>query len=285
MEEKRIYRKQKREIIDKCNICGQVTNLTWDHVPPKFCFNNQIIKFNSIIELNQKDVESQVSQNGVKYRSICSMCNNSLLGRNYDVEFKKLVDILYNIYITPGEIGQYIEIQGLKINKIARAIVGHFLAARNEYFDGKGENELRNYFLNPSLKPPSEFKLLYYTYIYNTIMIIRDVVPKKLENLEYAVPEGLISCINSFPIAFILAHNCDNPVDLYDLFELCTEDIEETVNIKIDLLSYMYPNKIISRDPYWPCNVSDDETGTSIILASDSSNSSVFSQVRDLKRK
>ena len=285
MENKRIYTKEKREIIDRCNICGQVTNLTWDHVPPKFCFNKQIVKFNSIIELNQEDTESQISQNGIKYRSICSKCNNSILGRNYDIEYEKLVNILYDIYITPGEIGQYVEIQGIKINKVARAIVGHLLAARNDYFDGKGENELREYFLNPNLKPPNEFKLLYYTYIYNTIMIIRDVVPKKFGRLEYAVPEGLISCINSFPIAFILAHKCDNEVDLYDLFELCTEDIEETVNIRIDLLSYMYPNKKVLRDPYWPCNVSDDETGTSFMLVSDSSNSSVFSQIRDLKRK
>ena len=51
------------------------------------------------------------------------------------------------------------------------------------------------------------------------------------------------------------------------------------------LLSYMYPNKKVLRDPYWPCNVSDDETGTSMMLISDKSNSSVFSQIRELKRK
>ena len=103
--------------------------------------------------------------------------------------------------------------------------------------------------------------------------------------MEYAIPEGLISCMNAFPIAFILAHKCDNEVDLYDIFELCTENIDETVNMRIDLLSYMYPNKKVLRDPYWPCNVSDDETGTSMMLISDNSNSSVFSQIRKLKRK
>ena len=77
----------------------------------------------------------------------------------------------------------------------------------------------------------------------------------------------------------------DGPVDLYDMFELCTEDIDEVVNMRIDLLSYMYPNKKTLRDPYWPCNISDDETGTSMMLVNDDSNSSVFSQIRQLKRK
>ena len=114
-------------------------------------------------------------------------------------------------------------------------------------------------------------------------MIIRDVVPKKFGKVEYAIPEGFISCINSFPIAFILTHNCDNNVQLYDMFELCTDNINEVVNLRIDLLSYMYPNKKAIRDPYWPCNISDEETGTSMILINDNSNSSVFSKIRKLK--
>ena len=285
MENGRSYAREKRKLNDRCNICGQVSNLTWDHVPPKFCFNNGKIKYNSILEMNKKEIKSQISQNGLKYRSICSKCNNDLLGSDYDKEYKKLVDILYELYVTPGEIAQYVEIQGINVNKISRAVIGHLLAARNEYIDGKTEDKLRKYFLNTNQKPPKEFKLLYYVYIYNTIMIIRDVVPKKFGRIEYAIPEGLISCMNSFPMAFILTHNCDNDVQLYDMFELCSENIEEVVNLKIDLLSYMYPNKKKLRDPYWPCNVSDDETGTSMMLISDNSNSSVFSQIRELKRK
>ena len=283
MESKRSYAKEKRKINDKCNICGEVSNLTWDHVPPKFCFNDGKVKYNSILEMNNKKIRNKISQNGLKYRSICARCNNNLLGSDYDKEYKKLVNILYQLYITPGEIEQYVEIQEINVNKISRAIIGHLLAARNEYIDVKTENKLREYFLNTNQKPPKEFKLLYYIYIYNTIMIIRDVVPKKFGKVEYAIPEGFISCINSFPIAFILTHNCDNNVQLYDMFELCTDNINEVVNLRIDLLSYMYPNKKAIRDPYWPCNISDEETGTSMILINDNSNSSVFSKIRKLK--
>lgn len=282
MENTRSYAREKRSKKDRCNICGRVSDLTWDHVPPKFCFNDERTQYNSIFEINNKKQYTHIAQNGIKYRSICAECNNNLLGSNYDKEYKKLVDLLYKLYITPGIIPQYLEIQNLKVNKIARAIVGHFLAARNEYFDGKLENELRKYFLNDKLKPPKELKLLYYVYIYNTIMIIRDVVPKKFGNVEYSIPEGLISCINTFPLAFILVHNCENNPGLCDLFEFCTEDINENLNIKIDLLSYMYPNVKELRNPYWPCNVANGETGTSMMLVSDNSNSSVFSQIRSI---
>lgn len=283
MKESRSYAREKRKIHDRCNICGKTSDLTWDHVPPKFCFNSERAKYNSLLEIGKENSYTHIAQNGIKYRSICSKCNNNLLGSDYDKEYKKLVDILYELYTTPGEIGQYVEIEGINVNKISRAIVGHFLAARNEYIEGKAENELREYFLNPNLKPPKDFQLLYYVYIYNTIMIIRDVAPKKFGKEEYSIPEGLISCINTFPMAFILVHNCDNKVELDDMFQLCTNDINEVVNIRIDLLSYMYPNKVVLRDPYWPCNISDDETGTSMMLVNDNSNSSVFTQIRDLK--
>lgn len=283
MESARSYSSEKRNKNDRCNICGKVSDLTWDHVPPKFCFNDKRTQYNSIFEISKQKKYTHIAQNGIKYRTICAECNNNLLGSNYDKEYKKLVDKLCELYIKIGTIPQYLEITNLKVNKIARSIVGHFLAARKEYNDGKLENELRKYLLNDKLKPPKDFKLLYYVYIYNTMMIIRDIFPKKFGKAEYSIPEGFISCMNSFPLAFILGHNCENNPGLYDLFEICTEDIDENLNIKIDLLSYMYPNRRELRDPYWPCNISDGETGTSMMLVGDDSNSSVFSKTKNIK--
>jgi hypothetical protein len=202
------------------------------------------------------------------------------------VEYKKLVDLLYSIYVTPGEIEQYVLIK-VKINKIARAIVGHFLAARSDFSTAEDEIKLRKYVLNPNIKPPKNCSLLYYTYIYNTIMIVRNVVPKNIRKTNYEVPSCLINCISSFPLSFILAIDCENKCGLYDLFELCTENIDDEVEIKIDLLSYLYPDHKRIRAAYWPCNVSDDETGTDMMMTTTSSQrDSVFSGIRkNLKEK
>lgn len=276
---------KKKNKIDKCNICGNILPLTWDHVPPKFCFNNIPVEYYSMVGI-YGDYKRNKSQNGIKFRTICDHCNNSLLGAEYDREYKKLVDCLYNIYIKPGEIGQYVIIQGLKINRIVRSIVGHMLAARTDYDDGDFEEELRKFFLDKNALPPKNMKLLYYTYIYNTIMIIRNFVPKKVGNLDYNVPCCFMSCLNAFPISFILASKCENLCGLYDMFELCTNNIDDEIDLKIDLLSYLYPNHKKSRHPYWPCNVSDDEDGVSMLLASEVSQyNSVMTNVRDLQKR
>ena len=282
---RKCYDKTKKQKIDICNICGKTSQLTWDHVPPKFCFNAGFVKYNSMMGKVDLSNKYSISQNGVKFRTICENCNNNLLGAKYDKEYKKLVDCLYNLYISKGKIPQYIIIKGLKINKIARAVVGHFLAAREDFCDSDIERELRKYFLDEMALPPKDLNLLYYTYRYNTMMIIRDIVPKHFGNLEYDVPNAFQSCLNTFPIAFILANECENKCGLYDMFEICTSNIEEKIDIKIDLLSYLYPNHKHERDPYWPCNVNDSETGTSIILTSETGQrNSVLSDIRELKK-
>lgn len=280
------YEKKKRKNkVDNCNICGNLLPLTWDHVPPKFCFNDGAVKYNSMMELHNKEYKKTISQNGIKFRTICDDCNNRLLGAEYDREYKKLVECLYNLYITPGELAQYVIIQGLKINRIARAVVGHLLAAREDYFVGGIEDELRRFVLDKKSLPPKELKLLYYTYIYNTVMIIRDIVPTKFGNQDYKVPSCFMSCLNTFPIAFILASECKDDCGLYDMFELCTDNIDEEIDIKIDLLSYLFPNHKERRHPYWPCNVSDEETGISMVLTSEvAQHNSVMTDIRNLKK-
>lgn len=281
------YEKRKRKNkIDNCNICGKLLPLTWDHVPPKFCFNDESVKYNSMMEFHGKEVKKRVSQNGIKYRTLCDDCNNRILGAEYDREYKRLVDCLYDLYITPGEMAQYVILQGLKINRVARAIIGHLLAAREDYFVGEIEDELRKFVLNPKMLPSKKLKLLYYTYPYNTVMIVRDIVPLKVGNQDYKVPNCFMSCLNTFPMAFILASECNDTCGLYDMFELCTTNIDEEIDIKIDLLSYLFPNHKERRHPYWPCNVSDDESGVSMVLTSEvSQHNSVMTDVRNLKKR
>ena len=283
--ESRNYSKNKGKKIGKCNICGQEAELTWDHVPPKFCFNTEKVKYNKILDIhNSKPLKE--SQNGVKFRSICNDCNNRLLGSKYDKEYKKLVDLLYNLYTSKTKLEPYVDIEGLQVNKIARAIVGHFLASKSSFSNNLFEKKLRDYFLDETKLPPKEMSLLYYVYIYNTIIIMRDFIPKKMDNHQYKIPSGFMSCINSFPLAFILVDKPDDKCGLYDLFDYCTNNIDETIKIRIDLLSYLYTDKKTLRDPYWPCSDNDSETGTDMILLSEHSQTdSIFSTKRNFSIK
>jgi len=149
----RKYSNQKRKFHDYCNIGGILADLTWDHVPPKSCLNDMPVRFNHFLDgVPRYNQYSKISQNGIRFRTICAHCNNELLGRIYD---PALCDFTKNVvaYITEtlntartvedrliAIPNRYFDVQ---INKMVRSICGHILAAKNEYqMEGTLENSL-----------------------------------------------------------------------------------------------------------------------------------------------
>ena len=74
-------------------------------------------------------------------------------------------------------------------------------------------------------------------------MIIIDVYPKQVRETQYIIPEGIQSCQKIFPLEFILIGEGENDAKLYDLFDYCTENIDDKVAVRINLLSYKYSYK------------------------------------------
>ena len=72
-----------------CRICGKYGALTDDHVPPKSCGN----KGRTIFSIGENKL---IIQNGFHCRTICSNCNNELLGCNLDKEYKRVYDQIKN---------------------------------------------------------------------------------------------------------------------------------------------------------------------------------------------
>ncbi len=123
-----------------CRICSKLRDLSADHVPPKCVGNNVSVNIriaNSVKKL----------QGGAKFRTICTECNN-MLGRNYDVEFKKLYDEMQ--YLKKKK---YIDFKyaGVTVNpiKLLRSICGHLLAI---YFGDDIEAQI--------VKEPDEIDML-----------------------------------------------------------------------------------------------------------------------------
>ena len=64
--------------VGRCNICGKLGNLTEDHVPPKGSITPEKVGVRSLVQ-TMKAVDSRIGQlfqNGVKFRTLCSTCNN-----------------------------------------------------------------------------------------------------------------------------------------------------------------------------------------------------------------
>ena len=61
---------------------------------------------------------------------------------------------------------------------------------------------------------------------------MRDICVYPSHN-KYKFPKGLISIMNSFPAAYIIADD-EERCGLFDLFSVCSNDIDETVEIPVD---------------------------------------------------
>lgn len=276
------YSKEKRKKQDYCNICGNLSELTWDHVPPKSCFNDIPIKFNDYFKgFPKPNNYSENFQNGTRYRSICSDCNNSILGSNFDIELTKFTCEVKKMFSSDGDPSSLITIKNLNLNKVARAICGHLLAAKNYYDDQcLADKLLREYFLQQDQLPSKRLKLLYWVYPYSTIVIHRDIVVKSF-NKAIKFPDGLISILSAFPIAYILQLDGSTDCDLDDIFSYCSSNINETVDFQLDLASCFYNNTFTYRHVLWPCNISDDMDGAAFFLGNDRNDSKVG--IRNLK--
>jgi len=71
-----------------CNICGEYGKLTEDHTSPKESATITQVEMHHIVGILSAEKPGsrvRVSQNGVKFRSLCNRCNNSLLGGAYRV--------------------------------------------------------------------------------------------------------------------------------------------------------------------------------------------------------
>lgn len=263
------YDKKKRNEIDRCNICGKRTKLSWDHVPPKCCNNNSKIKVNTFFEGPPNDGAKDYIknfQNGVKYRSICNECNNSLLGGNYDKELERFTQTIDRNLTTNIILPRDINIK-INVNMLCRAICGHLLAAKNFFDNSINENILREYVLNDSLYPPENFKLLYWIYPYSAIFIMRDFWIES--DVNHPRPDGMISLMYSFPIGYLLVYKNKNDCGLDNLFKYCSNKIKEEVYIKINKTSYYFVNSNKIKDFFWPCDINRDDGSIAYIICND----------------
>ena len=282
--------KKQRAKRDTCNICSEIANLTWDHVPPKFCNNysakEYTVAFGMKNKLSSQKLFPLTVQNGVRYRSICAHCNSQLLGMDTDPAYKALVDGII-MRIRSDSISQHEFSVDVQVNRLSRSVVGHLLAAKNFYDkDCIVDKQLRKFFMNTQLCPPKNMQLYCFLYPYDTLMIARDVCPLQSKNTpkDFAVPHGMISCLYSFPIAFLLTRSSPR-LPFADIFDMCSSDINEKRPITLAKGSLFFPNTNITRSPFWPCNISNTVEGSFGVLAGTASEDLVMARNKRVKNQ
>ena len=244
----------------RCRICGKITELTKDHVPPKSLGNYKNLKYNKAFSLFDDYIGpeyfSRNARGGLYFQTICKECNSHVLGDRKDRALKEFYDSVANslseIILVPRFINCSIE-----VNNVARSVIGHLLAAKEDYDSSKKENVLREYVLNEDSMPPAGMKLYYFLYPYKSIFINRDSA--YAERINYKNKVMIFSCFYVFPIAFLLTSG-ELDLELNDMFSYCTDRPDERKTILFDLESQYIPHTKNLRHFQWPFDLNADDS-------------------------
>lgn len=141
--------------------------MSWDHVPPKGGINLSSVEIKSIFNniAGKEDPNRLISQNGVKYRTICRDCN-SYIGTNYDPiinEFNKTISLfLKSELILPKKVNIT-----TKPIRLIKGILSHILTAKLNIDSVLTDQRIRTYLSSDNEKLPDEINIYYWIYPYD----------------------------------------------------------------------------------------------------------------------
>ncbi len=195
----------------QCNICGAVGPLTEDHTPPKGCYKPTQVEIQSLLRRLSNTTEgpkSRFSQNGVKYRTLCKHCNNSLLGAKYDPPFIEFVNGASEVLRSTVFLPSTLNIRG-QPQAIMRSLLGHLAAQGvDRYRKGPHTEAFRDYILDDSLPLPPSLRVFYWAYPHRSHVMARDAA---YLDISTGAPFG-IWFLKFFPIGFMLTWDTTNPL-------------------------------------------------------------------------
>lgn len=238
------YNKVKRNNIDQCNLCLLTKKLSWDHIPPKGGIALSSVEIKNIFEnlAGREDDKYDISQNGVKYRTICSDCN-SKLGHDFDTtlnEFNSTIGrFLKSSLILPKVI--YVKTKPIRLIK---SVLGHLVAAKIDIDKARFDEQVRRIIFSDTAIIPDDINLFYWVYPYDTTIIMRDFATLAVSgnNKSFVICDAL----KYFPMAFIVTNSTEFR-GLESLTRYRGLSIDEEVDIRVVLNrieGYDFPEKV-----------------------------------------
>ncbi len=247
------YDKLKRNKIDRCNICLETRQLSWDHVPPKNGIVLSSVEIKNIFKLlaGRPEDNFHISQNGVKYRTICSQCN-SKIGSDYDPILNDLNETVSK-FLKSNLVLPRIQYFKTKPVRLIKAILSHLLSVKINIDEVTFDEAIRKFIFSETETIPDSINIFYWIYPYDTTVIMRDflipAIPGDFSSFTFS------HLIKYFPLAFLITEK-EEFRGLPNLTKYRNCSINDEVDIRIDLKAI--------NDYDWPERVDD----SNILIAS-----------------
>lgn len=187
-----------------CNICGQFSRLTDDHIPPKgvpLVGQAYLSRLTDTLGAERPRKAVRLFQRGVKYRSICARCNNDVLGAKYDPVLITLCTELHSVLQREVHLPVAISIP---INRLVRSFVGHILAhGVGEHRVGELASRLTEYFQDDSQPFPHSLRAYCWVYPYKAQVVAHGL--GSIFDFQFARDAFVFSLSKFYPVAFMCA--------------------------------------------------------------------------------
>lgn len=161
-----------------CNICGVFGLLTEDHTPPKSCkglARSELDRI-SVRLTGQRGMTGRPFKTGAKFRSLCTVCNNKLLGVDYDPPLAAFCENVRRTINTKLYLPPMISVE-VQPQAVMRSVLGHLSALGiSRYEKGDITEPLRDYMRDKSKPLPDQLRIYYWLYPYRPQVLIRDAV-------------------------------------------------------------------------------------------------------------
>jgi len=185
-----------------CNICGVLSRLTNDHVPPKgvpLVGQSYLEKLTDSLGAERSRKTGRIFQRGVKYRSLCSKCNNVLLGGAYD---PTLIGLCKEVHSTLSLRVHLPITLTLRINRLVRAFVGHILShGLGQHRLGTFSSQLTDYFLDESFPFPEDLRAYCWIYPYKAQVVAHGL--GSIFDFRSSSDPFVFSLIKFYPVGFM----------------------------------------------------------------------------------
>ncbi|MDO8336382.1 MAG: hypothetical protein Q7T74_06410 [Candidatus Saccharibacteria bacterium] len=228
----------------ECNICGNFTDLTEDHTPPKGCYKPRAVELIPITDHLRAEPpkKKQISQNGVKYRTLCGHCNNNILGQECDPDLISFTNSISTILKSSINLPPILNIEA-KPQNIMKSVIGHLCAQGvGRYQKGNITLPIKNYMLGSEELLPEEIKIYCWPYPYSKNILVRDCALMDLTIHEPVI----LWLMKFFPVSFLVTFNEPDPYkfSVLELSRWRNTKFNETVTLPFNI------NNVPHQ--YWP---------------------------------
>ncbi|MBI5634981.1 MAG: hypothetical protein HZA15_16050 [Nitrospirae bacterium] len=241
----RHYVDTKRVKVGPCNICKRHDELTWDHVPPKGGIDLSAVEMEKVFELfvGQEETKFSESQNGVKYRTICKSCNETI-GHRYDPALNEF-SLTVGRYLKSGLSFPRVVHHRARPAAMIRAILGHLVAAKIEIDDCLFDRDVREFVFDESKPVPKDLFIFYWLYPYEQSITMRDFAMPAVRG-DFSKNIGFCHVLKYFPVGYLVI---DKPgyegLDELTQHRLLSVDEEVEIPIRLDRVEHSHWPEIV----------------------------------------